>query len=156
MIIGDGPLRKQLGALAASLGVADRVRFLGAMPQGEVLGWMRQAAMLVLPSVRTGTGRVEGLGMVVLEAAASGVPVIGSDIGGIPEAVIDGETGFLVPERDDEGLARRMGALWDDAALRHRMGAAARALVERKFDLVRQTAVLETLYDEVLAKQAAV
>ncbi len=150
VIIGDGPLRQKLVALAASLGVAGRVRFLGALPQAAVLGWMRRAAMLVLPSVRTGTGRVEGLGMVVLEAAATGVPVVGSEIGGIPEGVIDGETGFLVPERDEAGLARRLGALWDDAALRRRMGAAARALVERNFDLARQTAVLETLYDEVL------
>jgi glycosyltransferase involved in cell wall biosynthesis len=124
---------------------------LGALPQAEVLAWMRQAAMLALPSVRTGTGRIEGLGMVGLEAAATGVPVIGSDIGGIPEAVIDGETGFLVPERDHEGLAARIEGLLADASLRRRMGAAARRLVEQKFDLVTQTRVLETLYDEALA-----
>lgn len=150
VIIGDGPLRKSLTAEAAALGIAARVRFLGALPQAEVLAWMRRAMMLVLPSVRTGTGRIEGLGMVSLEAAASGVPVIGSDIGGIPEAVIDGETGFLVPERDDEGLALRIKILLDDEALRRRMGAAARKLVERQFDLVAQTRVLETLYDEAL------
>jgi glycosyltransferase involved in cell wall biosynthesis len=154
VIIGDGPLAKQLAAEAATLGIAARVRFLGALPQAEVLGWMRQAAMLVLPSVRTSTGRIEGLGMVVLEAAASGVPVIGSDIGGIPEAVIDGETGFLVPERDEAALASRMALLLDDAAMRHRMGFAARALMERKFDLVGQTRALESLYDEVLATAA--
>ncbi len=151
VIIGDGPLRRSLAAEAVALGIAARVRFLGALPQAEVLAWMRQAAMLVLPSVRTGTGRIEGLGMVGLEAAATGVPVIGSDIGGIPEAVIDGETGFLVPERDHEGLAARIEGLLADASLRQRMGAAARRLVEQKFDLVTQTRVLETLYDEALA-----
>ena len=150
VIIGDGPLRQALTAEAVSLGVAARVRFLGALPQAEVLAWMRKAAMLVLPSVRTGTGRIEGLGMVSLEAAATGVPVVGSDIGGIPEAVIDGQTGFLVPERDDEGLAARIRSLLDDQALRRRMGAAARMLVEQNFDLVAQTRLLETLYDEVL------
>ncbi len=121
IIIGDGKLRKSLTAEAATLGIAERVRFLGALPQAEVLAWMRRATMLVLPSVRTGTGRIEGLGMVSLEAAATGVPVIGSDIGGIPEAVIDGQTGFLVPERDDVGLALRMDNLLTDRALRLRM-----------------------------------
>jgi colanic acid/amylovoran biosynthesis glycosyltransferase len=156
VIIGDGPLRQSLTAEASSLRIAGRVRFLGALPQAEVLAWMRKAAMLVLPSVRTGTGRIEGLGMVILESAASGVPVIGSDIGGIPEAVIDGQTGFLVPERDDEGLASRIGKLLDDKALRQRMGMAARLLVERQFDLVAQTRLLETLYDEALAKAGSI
>jgi colanic acid/amylovoran biosynthesis glycosyltransferase len=151
LIIGAGPLAKPLAAEAAALGIAARVRFLGPQPQQAVLDWMRKAAMLVLPSVRTGTGRIEGLGMVVLEAAASGVPVIGSDIGGIPEAIIDGETGFLAPERDHEALALRMAQLLNDPDLRRRMGAAARALMERRFDLVAQTRTLETLYDEVLA-----
>jgi len=152
VIIGDGPLRKALNAEAAALGVKARVRFLGALPHAEVLAWMHKAAMLVLPSVRTGTGRIEGLGMVTLEAAATGVPVVGSDIGGIPEAVIDGETGFLVPERDHEGLASRIEGLLADPSLRLRMGGAARRLVEQKFNLVTQTRVLETLYDEALAE----
>jgi glycosyltransferase involved in cell wall biosynthesis len=151
VIIGDGPLRRSLSAEAVALGIQARVRFLGALPQAEVLAWMRKAAMLVLPSVRTGTGRIEGLGMVSLEAAATAVPVIGSDIGGIPEAVIDGETGFLVPERDDAGLASKIGRLLADQTLRQRMGTAARRLVTQKFDLVAQTRVLETLYDEALA-----
>jgi colanic acid/amylovoran biosynthesis glycosyltransferase len=151
VIIGDGPLRKSLVAEAVSLGVASRVRFLGALPQAEVLAWMRKAAMLVLPSVRTGTGRIEGLGMVTLEAAATGVPVVGSDIGGIPEAVIDGETGFLVPERDTEGMASKIGRLLADHQLRLGMGTAARRMVAQKFDLVTQTRLLETLYDEALA-----
>ncbi len=150
VIIGDGPLRRRLEQLATSLGVHDRVRFLGARPHGEVMAWMRKAAVLVLPSVRTGTGRIEGLGMVMLEAAASGVPAIGARLGGIPEGIIDGETGFLVPERDPAALAQRLGDLLDDQTLRRRMGAAARNLVERKFDLRRQTAALEEHYDTVL------
>ena len=149
-IIGDGPLKARLQALACSLGVDARVRFVGVLPHQEVLAWMRKAAMLVLPSVRTATGRVEGLGMVLLEAAASGVPVIGSRVGGIGEGVIDGETGFLVPERDAEALAACMGDLLADAAMRVRMGAAARALVERRFDIDRQSATLEDFYDSVL------
>jgi colanic acid/amylovoran biosynthesis glycosyltransferase len=151
LIIGDGPLRKSLDALAKSLGVAERVRFLGALPHEQVLAWMRKAAMLVLPSVRTGTGRVEGLGMVLLEAAATGVPVIGSRIGGIPEGIAEGETGFLAPEKDPAALARRIGDLLDDPALRIAMGAKARAFVLDRFDIARQTELLEGFYDGVLA-----
>ena len=151
-IIGDGPLRRPLHALAASLGVGDRVEFLGALPHAEVLSSMRKAAMLVLPGIRTATGREEGLGMVLLEAAATGVPIIGSRVGGIPECMVDGKTGFLVPERDEEALARRMEGLLEDPVRRHDMGAAGRALVERQFDIDRQTAALENFYDSVLAR----
>jgi colanic acid/amylovoran biosynthesis glycosyltransferase len=151
-IIGDGPLRRRLRALAASLGVADRVEFLGARPHAEVLAMMRKAAMLVLPGIRTATGREEGLGMVLLEAAATGVPIIGSRIGGIPECIVDGKTGFLVPERDEEALAARMAELLKDPVRRKSMGAAGRALIEDRFDIDRQTAALENFYDSVLAR----
>jgi glycosyltransferase involved in cell wall biosynthesis len=149
-IIGDGPQKASLQALSRSLGLEQRIRFLGALPHPQVLAAMRMAAMLALPSMRTATGRVEGLGMVLLEAAATGLPTIGSRIGGIPETVMDGETGFLVPERDAAALAARMSALLADPALRQRMGAAGRALVEQRFNLHRQTETLESWYDAVL------
>ncbi len=154
VIIGDGPLNRRLRTLAGSLGLGQRVLFLGARPHAEVLGWMRKASMLVLPSVRTITGRAEGFGMVLLEAAASGVPVIGSRHGGIPESVIDGRTGFLVPERDADALARRMIELLGDSAARHRMGAEGRAHAERNFDIRRQTELLENFYDAVISNAA--
>ncbi len=151
VIIGDGPLKRSLQELAKSLGIESRVRFLGALPHAQVLAWMRKAAVLALPSVRTATGRVEGLGMVMLEAAATGVPAVGSRIGGIPEGILDGKTGYLTPERDASALARRLDDLLSDPAMRLRMGAAARALVEQQFDLHRQTEVLEDHYDRILA-----
>jgi glycosyltransferase involved in cell wall biosynthesis len=152
VIVGDGPLKAALQSHAEALGLGARVRFLGALPYPEVLGLMRKAAMLVLPSVRAADGRVEGLGMVLLEAAATGVPTIGSCIGGIPEGVIDGETGFLVPERDEEALGARIEALLGDRAMRLAMGAKARALVEDRFALRRQTALLEDFYDQVVGR----
>jgi colanic acid/amylovoran biosynthesis glycosyltransferase len=112
---------------------------------------MRKAAILALPSVRTSTGRVEGLGMVLLEAAATGVPAVGSDIGGIPEGMDDGRTGFLAPEKDVDALARRMAELLDNPAMRHEMGVRARALVTDRFDIRRQTALLEGFYDSLLS-----
>jgi glycosyltransferase involved in cell wall biosynthesis len=151
VIIGDGPLRRSLRSLAVSLKVQERVRFLGALGHADVLAWMRKAAMLVLPGIRTATGRVEGLGLVLLEAAATGVPAIGSRLGGIPEGVIDGRTGYLVPERDPGALAVRIGELLADPARRERMGIEGRALVERCFDIERQTEKLESLYDSLLS-----
>ncbi|TWB08893.1 glycosyltransferase involved in cell wall biosynthesis [Nitrospirillum amazonense] len=153
-IIGDGPLRKPLQRLAGTLGLSSRIRFLGALPHTEVLARMRRAAMLVLPSVRTNTGRVEGLGMVMLEAAATGVPVIGSRIGGIPEAIVEDRTGLLAPERDATALARHMETLLDNRDLRHRMGWEARAHVGARFDITRQTAALEDIYDQVAGHAA--
>jgi len=152
LIIGDGPLRRRLQALAASLGVRDRVEFLGALPHAEVLAWMRKAAMLALPGIRTATGREEGLGMVLLEAAATGLPIIGSRVGGIPECILDGRTGFLIPERDASALAERMSKLLENPVGRHQMGAAGRALVESRFNIDRQTAALEDFYDSLLGR----
>lgn len=150
-LIGDGPLRARLQKLAGSLGLAERIRFTGALPHAEVLARMRRAAMLVLPSVCTASGRVEGLGMVLMEAAAAGVPVIGSRVGGIPEGIAEGRSGLLVPERDPDALATCMETLLNDGDLRRRMGADARAFVEERFDIHRQTALLESFYDEVIA-----
>ncbi len=150
VIIGAGPLERRLRALSRPLGLEGRVRFLGALPHLQALAWMRKAAMLVLPSVHTVTGRVEGLGMVLLEAAATGVPVVASRVGGIPEGVIDGETGLLVSERDADALARCMHDLLAAPALRLRMGVQARAFVERHFDSRRQGEILEKFYDSLL------
>lgn len=153
VIIGEGPLKGRLQALARSLGVGGRVRLLGAQSHEQVMSWMRQAAMFVLPSVRTRTGRSEGLGMVLLEAAAAGVPLVGSRHGGIPEVVLHGETGFLAGERDSHELAARMGDLLEDASLRTRMGRQARALAETRFDIRKQTQRLEDFYEEVLGRR---
>ncbi len=150
VIIGDGKLRPALERLAREAGIAPRVAFLGARAHGEVLAWMRRAAVLALPSVRTDSGREEGLGMVMLEAAATGVPGVGSRVGGIPEGIAEGETGLLAPERDPEALAAALATLLADPALRQRMGAAARARAAACFDIRRQTAALEDLYDEIL------
>ena len=150
VIIGGGWLERRLRALVCSLGLDARVRFAGVLSHDAVMRWTRRAAMLVLPSVRTATGRTEGLGMVLLEAAATGVPAIGTRQGGIPEVIIHGETGWLVPERDVERLAERMGQLLADTPMRRRMGARARQRVLQYFDIRRQTEKLERFYDQVL------
>ncbi len=149
-ILGDGPLRAKLEALAVELGIDRRVEFLGARPHAEVRDRLRRSWCLVLPSVTARNGDAEGLGMVLLEAAASGVPTVATRHGGIPEVVRDGESGFLVPERNVPELADAMLGIATDASLRSRMGASARRIVETTFDLARQSAELESIYREVI------
>lgn len=150
VIIGDGPLRRPLEDLAESLGVDGRVSFLGTLPHRDVLDWMGRADVLCLPSVAATSGDSEGLGMVLLEAAATGVPVIGTRHGGIPEAVVDEVTGFLVPEKSAADLAERLTYLAEHPTARVRMGREARNMAVERFDLKKQTEKLERIYDDVL------
>jgi colanic acid/amylovoran biosynthesis glycosyltransferase len=154
VIIGDGPLRTPLAELADRLGLGDRVRFLGAQPPEKVAEWMRRAALLAAPSLTAGDGDAEGLPNVVVEGLASGLPIIGSNHEGIPEAVLDGRSGFLVAEGETEPLARRIGDLLESAALRRKMGHVGRALAEEKFDLARQMRRLEAHYDALTSSSA--
>jgi glycosyltransferase involved in cell wall biosynthesis len=149
-IVGEGPLRPTLEAEAKSLGIADRVTFLGRRPNTEVLDIVRSAALMAVPSVVASNGDAEGLPIVNMEASALGVPVVGFDSAGISEAVEHGKTGFLAPERDVAGLARHVDTLLGNEELRRTMGQAARALAVREFDQTRQTEKLEDIYDDVL------
>lgn len=148
-IIGDGPLKTYLSELVNSLGLNSSVTLEGAQSHESVLSHMQKSAMLVLPSVYSKTGDAEGLGMVLLEAAAYGLPLIGTNHGGIPEVVIDGETGYLVPERDSDSLSDKIISLMTNQNDRIRMGKNARSLIESQFDIHVQTKKLEAFYDEV-------
>jgi glycosyltransferase involved in cell wall biosynthesis len=150
VIIGEGPLQSPLRKMAG-----EAVRFLGALDPDDVAGWMRRSTLLAAPSVTARDGDAEGLPNTIVEAAASALPAVGTDHGGIAEAIVDGETGFIVRERAPEELAARLLTLLEDSDLRGRMGAAARAMAERKFDFVRQMQRLEALYDEVRAGRCA-
>ena len=146
IIVGDGPLRPSLEELARELGV--RCRFLGVQPPESIRGWLQQSRLLSLPSVTTADGHIEGLGMVLLEAQSMGVPVVGTLHAGIQEAISDGVTGILVPERNPEELAQAVLRLLEDPMLWQRYSEAAQKFVEERFDLHRQTARLEELYAE--------
>ena len=148
-IVGDGPLAPALRSRAAALGIAAAVEFAGALPADEVAAQLRRAWLLAAPSLTASDGDAEGLPNTVVEAAASGLPVIASDHSGIPEAVEDGRTGLLVPEGDVEGLAHTITGLLGAPDRRSDMARAARALAEERFDLVRQTELLEAIYDRV-------
>lgn len=145
VIVGDGPLRPSLERRARRLGV--EARFTGALPPAEVLGWMQRAWLLAAPSVTAGDGDAEGLPTVLLEAAAAGLPVVATRHSGIPEAVSEGETGLLGPEGDVGLLARNLELLLGSPRMRESLAAAARLRALERFDISRQTGLLEGYYD---------
>jgi glycosyltransferase involved in cell wall biosynthesis len=107
-----------------------------------VLELLRTADVLVAPSVPTKQGKREGIPIVLMEALATGVPVVASDISGIPELVEDDGTGLLVPPRDSAAIARALLRLHDDEDLGRRLGSAGREKVEREFDAYENAARL--------------
>lgn len=147
--VGAGPLTSELQQLAGRLGLARRVRFAGALSHDEVRALMARATVVALTSQTPQNGQQEALGLVLNEAGASGVPVVATRHGGMPEAVIDGETGLVVPERDDRAIAEALETIVADRSLAARMGARGRAFVGDVFNLRTQTAALEDLYDRV-------
>ena len=125
---GGGDRLEELRRTAAPLG--ERVHFVGAVLHDELPDLYRAADLFVLPAIHDPRGNVDGLPNVVLEAMASGLPVVASAVSGIPLAVTDGETGLLVREGDGESLRKAVAALVADPAARRRMGAAARRRTE--------------------------
>ena len=135
-IVGEGPLERHLMMLARSLALGTTIRFSGALTHAEVIERYRTAAVFVLPSVTAADGDRDGIPNVVLEAMASGLPVVATRTSGIPEAVEEGGSGFLVPMHDPHALADRVETLLRDPVLRSRFGERGRALVAERFDVV--------------------
>ena len=145
--VGEGPLLGELRALVQELGLGDRVELRGAAEHDVVRELMRGASVFAVASCTAGDGDAEGLGIVFNEASACGVPVVATAHGGIPEAVIHGETGLLSAERDDAAMAQHLDAVLGDVALAARLGARGREYVCDRFDVRKQTAKLEEVYD---------
>lgn len=144
VVAGDGPARPELEALAARLEVAERVQFTGFVPPEMVHDTYGAATVVVVPS-----RRAEPFGLVALEAAAMGRPVVASRVGGLPEVVVEGETGLLVPEGDPDALAAAVSCLLDDPERAVRMGRAARTRALGNFSFDRYVDAYEELYRRV-------
>ena len=140
-LVGAGPLEESVRALAGSLGLSERVRFLGMREDVPELIAGSQLYLLI--------SHWEGFPRIILEALRGGLPVVASDVGGVREAVIDGETGFVVPENDDVLLADRLKQLIEDAGLRAAMGRAARDHYEAHFTFDRLAGETLVLYETV-------
>jgi colanic acid/amylovoran biosynthesis glycosyltransferase len=147
VVIGDGPLRKSLEEMARKS--LRRYKFLGIQSPEVVRQWMNRARVFSVASVPAGSGW-----LVYAEAQAMGLPVVSFASGGVPEAIADGETGFLAPERDTEALAYHLQRLLRDEAMCTQMGEAARKRVCAQFNLRIQTRRLEELYADVLDRAA--
>lgn len=141
-IIGDGPLKDELIETAFQLNISDHVLFSGACSHQTVQQAMRDADIFLLPACTAKDGDREGLPVVLLEASAMQLPVVSSYHTGIPEAIQEGESGFLVPEHNPQSLAERLGLLIDNASLRMSMGKKGREYVLRYFN---QDAVIDRL-----------
>lgn len=145
VVIGEGALRATFEANAQASGLNDRVVFLGNVSDEELPRYFRMANVHVFPS----TERAEAFGMVALEAAASGIPSIASDLPGVRSVVLNGETGLLVPPGDVEELRRAMMLMLEQVDLRHRLGTSARHRAEVEFAWEPLMQKLEAVYRSV-------
>ena len=144
--VGDGPLRGELEQQAISSGMADMVRFAGTMTD--------VSKALETFDVFAGSSLREGLPLVILEAMASGKPVVTTDVGGNGEAVIDGTTGLLVPPGDPHALADALEVLWKDGGKREAMGRAGRDRVEQHFSAKKMVAETEKIYESIMKSKS--
>jgi len=154
-VVGDGPQRTSLERMARGLGVGARVHFVGAQPHDRVRQFHAEADVFLLPSVLGADGSAESQGLALIEAQASGVPVVASAIGGVPESLRDGVTGHLFPAGDSEALAERLTRLLAHSEQRVAMGRAGRAFAEQHFDRRRITDRLIALYRRLTTAPAS-
>jgi colanic acid/amylovoran biosynthesis glycosyltransferase len=145
-IVGDGPLRTELEGLVGLLGLANHVEFLGALAQERVIELYQHAHIFLLPSVVTESGEEENQSVALAEAQASGLPVIGTRIGGNPESIREGESGLLVPPQDPGALARAIDELAEHPQVWGQMGRVGRAHIEDRFDIEKLNDRLIDLY----------
>ena len=151
-IAGEGPMLGDLQKLAHELGIADRVTFAGFLSQEKLRDLYRGAHVFLHPSETGADGNQEGVPNSMLEAMATGMPVLATTHGGIPEAVGHGVSGWLVDERDSDGLARAMFDLAGGTLPFEMMGAEASRAVREKFEQQAQIRVLETIYGETIRR----
>jgi glycosyltransferase involved in cell wall biosynthesis len=152
-IAGDGLLRPELESMAESLGIAALVNFCGTLSESQVQELLAAARVLVVPSVVAGDGDRDGLPNVVLEAAAVGTPIVASEISALPEFVVHGETGLLVPPDEPRRLADAIAAVLDDPAAAEARAREARRRVTAQYDVSRNVEALEALFRETIARR---
>ena len=145
-LIGGGEDRDKLEQQVAAANLGDVVHFRGQVPRSEVLAALQSADVLVTPSVPSQDGRREGIPVVIMEAMASGLPVVASRLSGIPELVDDGINGVLIEPGDSQGIAEALAALAQDSDRRHQYGGAGREKVIQSFDLHQNAARLVRMF----------
>ena len=152
-IVGAGDEEEHLRAQIAESNLADCMKLEGPRPQAGVINLMRNAAVLACPCVVGSDGNRDGLPTVLLEAMAVGLPVVSTDVVGIPELVRDGETGLLVAEGDPEALAAALARMLDDVGLRQTLSQRARRLIERDFDIANSAGALRAIFAKSIERR---
>ncbi len=141
---GEGPSTGEIKELASQLGLNDLIEFPGLLDQTGVYRLLTECHIMVMPSRR------DAFGVAALEASLHGRPVIATTVGGVPEVVVDGETGLLVPPDDVEALAGAIMKLANDSDLRRKMGVAGRLFVERNYTWERSLDQMSALYERII------
>jgi len=150
IIAGEGYLRNELEELVEDLHIKKYVKFLGAVEQKEVLKLYQQAHIYILPSVTASNGDQEGIPVVLMEAQATGLPIISTYHTGIPEGVLDGKSGFLVPERDVDALTEKLEYLIEHPEIWPDMGQYGRKFVEEHYDINKLNQRLVEIYQNII------
>jgi glycosyltransferase involved in cell wall biosynthesis len=144
-IIGEGNERARLETAIADLGIAESVELLGAREQSEVVRYMNEADVFVLPCVAESNGTMDGIPVALMEAMAKGIPVISTTISGIPELILDG-TGKLIPPGDSKGLANMLLEINRmSLSQKNQMGVEARRIVFERFNISKEAQKLKPL-----------
>jgi colanic acid/amylovoran biosynthesis glycosyltransferase len=149
-IIGDGPLKGELQTLIEKLDLRDRVELLGLKHRKEVINILEETDILLAPSITTSDGDMEGIPIVLMEAMAVGIPVISTIHSGIPELIQDGQTGFLVPEKNIKMLSEKIETLIRQPDIWLPLTSNARKYVETNFNVEKQNNKLLQYYTELL------
>ena len=152
---GDGPLRPQLEQLAHDLNLDGRIQFRGFVGKQQLNDEYARCDIWVNPAIVDSKGDTEGLGVGAIEAYAHGKPVVASDVGGIPDAVIHGKTGLLVPQRHVPALSVAMLYLMEDRRRAEDMGAAGREFAQNRFGWDPIIDQLEDAYYGLLGRRCA-
>jgi len=154
LIGGDGPEKENLVTLCSMLKLDENVKFFGYIPEERMPQVYASADIFVLPSIVTRHGDTEGLGVVLLEAIASGIPVIGSDIGGIPDIIEDGKTGLLVEPKSADDLAKKIIFLFSNKTFSDNLTKNARDLLNVKYSWDIVTVQFSHVIRRVLEKHS--
>ena len=150
LIAGGGVLKDSLMSLTSQLHVEDHVKFSGSVDQDEVIGLYARAHLFLLPSVTAADGDMESAPVVLKEACAMGLPVVSTLHSGIGEVVVDGKSGFLVPERDADALVDRLGYLIDNPDIWPQMGRCGRQFIEDHFNIEKLSGELSGIFDSLI------
>jgi glycosyltransferase involved in cell wall biosynthesis len=143
IIAGEGPEERSIRTRIEQLGLSSNIRMLGF--REDLLNVLRSCDVFAIPSVEGDT-----IPQVLMQALAVGIPVVSTTVGSIPDVVIDGKTGFVVPPRDAGALAERIAGLLDDAMLRTRMGVEGRLLVQRSYSIEKMLDRMEGVYHRLV------